>query len=98
MGMQDMVNEVVDSETAMLKRRIQNLENALRDPQELLLDITRADMYEISELMQVAEERAGENDGTRPEILPIIIDRWQKYTGKEAKLLTACENNGQTLQ
>lgn len=62
MGIQDMVNEVVDSETAMLKRRIQNLENALRETQELLLDITRADMYEISELMQVAEERAGENE------------------------------------
>ena len=62
MGMQDMVNEVVDSETAMLKRRIQNLENALRETQELLLDITRADMYEISELMQVAEERASENE------------------------------------
>ena len=62
MGMQDMVNEVVDSETAMLKRRIQNLENALRETQELLLDITRADLYEISELMQVAEERAGENE------------------------------------
>ena len=62
MGIQDMVNEVVDSETAMLKRRIQNLENALRETQELLLDITRADLYEISELMQVAEERAGENE------------------------------------
>ena len=62
MGIQDMVNEVVESEVAMLKRRIQNLENALRETQELLLDITRADMYEISELMQVAEERAGENE------------------------------------
>ena len=54
--------EIQDMVTAMLKRRIQNLENALRDSQELLLDITRADMYEISELMQVAEERAGENE------------------------------------
>ena len=54
--------EIQDMVTAMLKRRIQNLENALRETQELLLDITRADLYEISELMQVAEERAGENE------------------------------------
>lgn len=62
MGMQDMVNEVVDSETAMLKRRIQNLENALRDSQELLLDITRADMYEISELLQKVDDQTSENE------------------------------------
>ena len=62
MGIQDMVNEVVDSETAMLKRRIQNLENALRDSQELLLDITRADMYEISELIQKVDDQTSENE------------------------------------
>ena len=62
MGIQDMVNEVVDSETAMLKRRIQNLENALRDSQELLLDITRADMYEISELLQKVDDQTSENE------------------------------------
>ena len=62
MGMQDMVNEVVGSETAMLKRRVQNLENALRDSQELLLDITRADMYEISELLQKVDEQTSENE------------------------------------
>jgi prefoldin subunit 5 len=62
MGIQYMVNEVVDSETAMLKRRIQNLENALRDSQELLLDITRADMYEISELLQKVDDQTSENE------------------------------------
>ena len=62
MGMQDMVNEVVDAQVEILKRRIQNLENALRDSQELLLDITRADMYEISELMQKADEQTSENE------------------------------------
>ena len=61
MGMQDLVNEAVESETAMLKRRIQNLENALRDSQELLLDITRADMYEISELLQKVDDQTSEN-------------------------------------
>ena len=39
MGMQDMVNEVVDSETAMLKRRIQNLENEREYHQEAIADL-----------------------------------------------------------
>ena len=62
MGIQDMVNEVVDAEVEMLKRRVQNLENALRDSQELLLDITRADMYEISELLQKVDDQTSENE------------------------------------
>ena len=62
MEIQEVVNQVVESETATLTRRIQNLENALRETQDLLIDITRADLYEISELMQVAEERASENE------------------------------------
>ena len=62
MEIQEVVNQVVESETATLTRRIQNLENALRETQDLLIDITRADLYEISELMQVAEERACENE------------------------------------
>ena len=62
MEIQEVVNQVVESETATLTRRIQNLENALRETQDLLIDITRADLYEISELMQIAEDRAGENE------------------------------------
>ena len=54
--------EIQDMVTAMLKRRIQNLENALRDSQELLLDITRADMYEISELIQKVDDQTSENE------------------------------------
>jgi hypothetical protein len=54
--------EIQDMVTAMLKRRIQNLENALRDSQELLLDITRADMYEISELLQKVDDQTSENE------------------------------------
>ena len=57
MGMQDMVNEVVDSETAMLKRRIQNLENALRDSQKLLLEV-----YEVSGVLEKVEEQISENE------------------------------------
>ena len=40
----------------MLKRRIQNLENALRDSQELLLE-----MYEVSGLLGNVEEQISEN-------------------------------------
>ncbi len=56
MGMQDLVNEVVDAEVAMLKRRIENLEAALRDSQELLLE-----MYEVSGLLGNVEEQISEN-------------------------------------
>ena len=56
MGMQDLVNEAVESETAMLKRRIENLEAALRDSQELLLE-----MYEVSGLLGNVEEQISEN-------------------------------------
>ena len=56
MGMQDLVNEVVESEVAMLKRRIENLEAALRDSQELLLE-----MYEVSGLLGNVEEQISEN-------------------------------------
>ena len=56
MGMQDLVNEVVDAEVEMLKRRIENLEAALRDSQELLLE-----MYEVSGLLGNVEEQISEN-------------------------------------
>ena len=56
MNMQDLVNEAVESETAMLKRRIENLEAALRDSQELLLE-----MYEVSGLLGNVEEQISEN-------------------------------------
>ena len=44
-------------EIEMLKRRIQNLENALRDSQELLLE-----MYEVSGLLGNVEEQISENE------------------------------------
>ena len=44
-------------EIEMLKRRIENLENALRDSQELLFG-----MYEVSELLQKVEEQISENE------------------------------------
>ena len=56
MGMQDLVNEVVDAEVEMLKRRIENLEAALRDSQELLIE-----MYEVSGLLGNVEEQVSEN-------------------------------------
>ena len=48
--------QVVNAEVATLKRRIQNLENALRDSQELLLE-----MYEVSGLLGNVEEQISEN-------------------------------------
>jgi hypothetical protein len=43
-------------EIEMLKRRIQNLEAALRDSQDLLLE-----MYEVSGLLGNVEEQISEN-------------------------------------
>ena len=48
--------QVVNAEVETLKRRIQNLENALRDSQELLLE-----MYEVSGLLGNVEEQISEN-------------------------------------
>ena len=48
--------QVVNTEVETLKRRIQNLENALRDSQELLLE-----MYEVSGLLGNIEEQISEN-------------------------------------
>ncbi len=48
--------QVVNAEVETLKRRIQNLENALRDSQELLLE-----MYEVSGLLGNIEEQISEN-------------------------------------
>ena len=48
--------QVVNDEVETLKRRIQNLENALRDSQELLLE-----MYEVSGLLGNVEEQISEN-------------------------------------
>jgi len=49
--------QVVNAEVETLKRRIQNLENALRDSQELLLE-----MYEVSGLLGNVEEQISENE------------------------------------
>ena len=48
--------QVVNAEVETLKRRIENLENALRDSQELLLE-----MYEVSGLLGNVEEQISEN-------------------------------------
>ena len=48
--------EIQDVDVETLKRRIQNLENALRDSQELLLE-----MYEVSGLLGNVEEQISEN-------------------------------------
>ena len=48
--------QVVDADVEMLKRRIENLEAALRDSQELLLE-----MYEVSGLLGNVEEQISEN-------------------------------------
>lgn len=49
--------QVVNAEVETLKRRIENLEAALRDSQELLLE-----MYEFSGLLGNVEEQISENE------------------------------------
>jgi len=44
-------------EIEMLKRRIENLEAALRDSQKLLLEV-----YEVSEVLEKVEEQISENE------------------------------------
>ena len=63
MGMQDMVDEVVESEVAMLKRRIQNLEAALMDNNDLLTEmINDPTVGGLYRLLADAEELIGENN------------------------------------
>ena len=52
MGMQDLVNEVVESETEMLRKRIRNLEFALV---ELITHIENGDPVNNSSIVQYAK-------------------------------------------
>ena len=62
-GIQDIVNEAVESETAMLKRRIQNLEAALMDSNDLLVEmINDPTVGGLYRLLADAEDLIGENN------------------------------------
>ena len=63
MGMQDMVNDVIESDVAMLRKRIQNLEAALMDNNDLLTEmINDPTVGGLYRLLADAEELIGENN------------------------------------
>jgi len=61
-GIQDIVNEAIEAETAMLRSRIRNLENALQETNNLLEDmIGDPSVGSLYRLLCDAEELIGEN-------------------------------------